>query len=155
MPHARISQAILLALNTAPAGAAYDAVYGGETLLNRALVAMSKSGIQVVTIICREGQREHLESIIHAVRKRLALEWKIVELKATEILSDKIAQAVEQWDDVLLVFEADKILHPTFFHQAVQFAATQKPLLFVYKNVWLREGTPFFGATFTQKFRVI
>ena len=122
-----ISQAVLLALNTEPAGAAYDSVYGGETLLNRALLALSKSGVRFVKIICREGQRRKIASMVNRVRKRISLEYEISELKSAEILSGKISRAVEKWQDSFLLFATDKIVHPTFFAQAVRFNSSQKP----------------------------
>ena len=76
-----VSKAVLLALHTAPADVAYDSVYGGETLVNRALIAMSKSGIRSVKIICRAGQREKVASLIKAVRKRISFECEILELQ--------------------------------------------------------------------------
>jgi hypothetical protein len=41
---AGITRAVLLAVNTVPTKATYDAVYGGEPLMTRALVALSKAG---------------------------------------------------------------------------------------------------------------
>ena len=76
-----IAKAVLIALNTEPVGAAYDSVYGGETLLNRALIAMSKAGIRLVKIICADGQRKKMELLIHSVRKRIALEYEVSELR--------------------------------------------------------------------------
>ncbi len=64
-----IAKAVLIALNTEPADAAYDSVYGGETLLNRALIALSKSDIRVVKIICHDSQREKIALMIDSVPK--------------------------------------------------------------------------------------
>jgi hypothetical protein len=52
-----IAKAVLIAVNAEPAKAAYHSAYGGETLLNRALIALSKSGVRSGKIICRDGQR--------------------------------------------------------------------------------------------------
>lgn len=150
-----ITKAVLIALNTEPAGAAYDSIYGGETLLNRALIALSKSGIQVVKIICRDGQREKIAATIDAVRARISLDYEILELGSVEILSQKIAHAVEKWGDAFLLFETDKIVHPTFFQQAGQLTSSQKPLLFAYKSVWLHDGQVVFAASLGEKFKVI
>lgn len=150
-----VSKAVLLALNTEAAGATYECVYGGETLLNRALIALSKSGIRSVKIICRSGQREKIELLINAIRDRISLEWEILELPSTELLSETIAHAVEKWEDLFFVFETDKIVHPTFFVQAVECQASQNPLLFAYKNVWLHDGQVVFASSFPEKFRVI
>ena len=74
---AGITRAVLLAVNTAPTKATYDAVYGGEPLLTRALVALSKAGIRSVRIICHEGDREKIAALIATARTRLALDHDI------------------------------------------------------------------------------
>lgn len=150
-----ITKAVLLALNTAPAGAAYDVIHGGETLLNRALIALSKAGVRCVKIICAEGQREKIELLLGVVRKRLVLEYEVLELPTTALLSDTIFQAVEKWDGRFLLFEADKIVHPTLFAQTVQCTASRKPLLFVYKDIWVQDGQAVFAPSFPVKFQVI
>ncbi len=150
-----IAKAVLIAVNTEPVKAAYHSAYGGETLLNRALIALSKSGVRSVKIICCDGQREKIASIIDSVRKRISLEYEILQLKPAEILSKTILHAVEKWEDPFLLFETDKVVHPTFFAQAVQFNLWQNPLLFAYKNVWLDNGQVAFDRAFTEKFKVI
>lgn len=149
------AKAVLIALNTEPVGATYDSVYGGETLLNRALIAMSKAGIRLVKIICTDGQREKIELMINSVRKRITLKYEVSELRSDEILSNKISCVVGKWDGSFLIFETDKIVHPTFFDQAAEFHSQQKPLLFAYKNVWLENGQVAFAGSFTEKFKVI
>src|SRR5262245_60660003 len=72
-----ITRAVLLAVNTAPTNATYDAVYGGEPLLTRALVALSKTGIRSVWIICHEGHREKIAALIRTARARVALDYDI------------------------------------------------------------------------------
>src|SRR5215510_4433239 len=155
MSHELVGKAVLLAFNTEAAGATYDCVYGGETLLNKALIALSKSGVQAVKIICRGSQREKLALMIEAIRHRIACDYEFVELPSTALLSETIARAVEKWEDVFFVFAIDKIVHPTFFAQAGELAALQKPLLFAYKNVWLHDGRVVFANSFPEKFRVI
>src|SRR5882724_443741 len=93
-----IAKAVLIAVNVEPVKAAYHSTYGGETLLNRALIALSKAGVQSVKIICRDGQREKIASMIDSVRKRLSLEYEILPLPSAEILSEIILQAVKKWD---------------------------------------------------------
>jgi phosphatidylglycerophosphate synthase len=150
-----IAKAVVIAVNAELAGATYHSVYGGETLLNRALIALSKAGVQSVKIICRDDQREKIASMIDSVRKRLSLEYEILPLTSAEILSETILLAVEKWDGTFLLFETDKIVHPTFFAQAVQFNLWQNPLLFAYKNAWLDNGQVAFDRAFTEKFKVI
>ena len=77
---AGITRAVLLAVNTAPTRATYDAVYGGEPLLNRALVALSKTGIRSVWIICHEGHREKIAALIGTARTRVR--WIMIFLRS-------------------------------------------------------------------------
>src|SRR5215475_3391657 len=117
MMNNRITKSILFALNSDHTSVAYSAMYGGETLLNRALIALSKAGVQWVNIICPEGCGQRLEEMISIVRPRLALDYAIMELRAGEALSEKIARLTESWDEPFFLFAADKIVHPTFFMQ--------------------------------------
>jgi phosphatidylglycerophosphate synthase len=54
-----------------------------------------------------------------------------------------------------LLFETNQLVHPTFFAQLAQFAASTKPVLVVYKHVWLNEGKVAFENAFVDKFKVI
>jgi phosphatidylglycerophosphate synthase len=152
---AGITKAVLLALDTAPTEARYDAVYGGEPLLTRALVALSKAGIRSVWIICHERQRENIAALIKRARTRLAVDYDISPIRPGEMLSETVSRLVEQWDTAFLLFETNKVVHPTFFAQLAQFAASPKPLLVVYKHVWLTEGKIAFASAFPDKFKVI
>jgi phosphatidylglycerophosphate synthase len=151
-----IVKAVLIALNTDLQKVSYDSVYGGETLLNRALIAMSKSGIRFVVIICREGYRGKIQNLTQSIyEKRLALDYEIQELNADEKLSDKLCHVTESWDDAFLIFETDKIMHPSFLNQAVTFSSSQTPLLFCYKNVWQEDGHACFDPSVADKFKTI
>jgi phosphatidylglycerophosphate synthase len=152
---AGITRAVLLALHTAPTEATYDAVYGGEPLLTRALVALSKAGIRSVWIICHEGDREKIAALIRTARTRLALDYDISPIRAGETVSEVVSRLVEQWDTSFLFFETNRVVHPTFFAQVAQFAASPKPVLVVYKHVWLNEGKVVFESAFPDKFKVI
>src|SRR3954453_24083586 len=152
---AGITSAVLLALNTAPGEATYDAVYGGEALLNRALVALSKAGIQSASIICHEAHREKIAALIQTARTRIALDYKIYQIRTGETLSEVVCRVVEQWDTSFLLFETNRVVHPTLFAQLAQFAASPKPVLGVYKHVWLNEGKVAFESAFPDKFKVI
>jgi phosphatidylglycerophosphate synthase len=152
---ADITRAVLLAVNTAPAEATYDAVYGGETLLIRALVALSKAGIRSVKIICHEGHREKVAALIVTARTRFALDYEISSIRTGETLSEVVSRLVEQWNTPFLLFETNRIVHPTFFAQVARFAVSTKPVLVVYKHVWLKEGKVAFESKFPEKFKVI
>src|SRR4029453_13665783 len=142
---ADITRAVLLAVNTAPTKATYDAVYGGEPLLTRALVALSKAGIRSVWIICHEGDREKIAALIGKARTRLALDHDICPILTGEPLFGGGA----------VLFETNKFVHPTFFAQVAQFAASPKPVLIAYKHVWLNGGKVAFESAFPDKFKVI
>jgi len=152
---AGITKAVLLAVNTAPTEATYDAVYGGEPLLTRALVALSKAGIRSVWIICHEGHREKIATLIGKARTRVALDYDIFPIRTGETLSEVVSGLVEQWDTSFLLFETNKVVHPTFFAQVAQYAASTKPVIVVYKHVWLNEGKVAFENAFPDKFKVI
>ncbi len=152
---AGITRAVLLAVNTAPTRATYDAVYGGEPLLTRALVALSKTGIRSVWIICHEGHHEKIAALIGTARTRVALDYDISPIRADETVSEVVSRLVEQWDTSFLLFETNKVVHPTFFAQVAQFAASTNPVLVVYKHVWLNEGKVTFESAFPDKFKVI
>jgi len=152
---AGITKAVLLALDTAPTEARYDAVYGGEPLLTRALVALSRAGVRSVWIICHERQRENIAALIKRARTRLALDYDISAIRTGETLSEAVSRLVERWDTSFLLFETNKVVHPTFFAQLAQFAASPKPLLVAYKHVWLNEGKVIFESGFPDKFKVI
>jgi len=152
---AGITRAVILAANTAPTKATYDAVYGGEPLLTRALVSLSKAGIRSVWIICHEEDREKIATLIGKARTRLALDSDICPIRTGETLSEVVSRIVEQWDASFLLFETDKVVHPTFFAQVAQFAASPKPVLVVYKHVWLNRGIVAFESAFPDKFKVI
>jgi phosphatidylglycerophosphate synthase len=152
---AGVTRAVLLAVNTAPTRATYDAVYGGESLLTRALVALSKAGIRSVWIICHEEQREKIAALIGTARTRVALDYDISPIRTGETVSEVVSRVVEQWDASFLLFETNQVVHPTFFAQVAQFAASTKPMLVVYKHVWLNEGKVAFESAFPDKFKVI
>ncbi|MGN6734885.1 MAG: hypothetical protein ACTHMB_23390, partial [Candidatus Binatia bacterium] len=96
MAAAGIPKAVLLALNTEPSGAQYDAVYGGEPLLIRALVALSKAGIRSARIICHEGHREKIAALIGRARTRIALDYDISPMHTGETLSEAVSRIVEE-----------------------------------------------------------
>jgi phosphatidylglycerophosphate synthase len=155
MTVAGITRAVLLAVNAAPDKATYEAVYGGEPLLTRALVALSKAGIRSVGIICHEGDREKIAGQIGKARTRFALGYEICPIRAGETLSEAVSRLVEPWDTSFLLFETNKVVHPTFFAQLAQFAASPKPVLAVYKHAWSKEGKAAFESAFPDKFKVI
>jgi len=76
-------------------------------------------------------------------------------IRTGEMLSEVVSRLVKQWDASFLLFETNKIVHPTFFAQLGQFTASAKPVLGVYKHVWLTDGKVAFASAFPDKFKVI
>ena len=132
-----------------------ETVYGGEILLNRALIALSKSGIRSATIVCRAGQREQIISLIRPVTHRLQLHFDIVEKRTDESLAAALTRASEQWHEAFFLFPADTLVHPTFLTQARQYHSSPKPLLFAYKGVRIQNGQVVYEPGFADRFRVI
>ena len=155
MAVAGITKAVVLALNSGPSGAKYDAVYGGEPLLIRALVALSKAGIRSTRIICHEEHDKKIAALIGTARTRIALDYDISPVRTGEMLSGAVSRLVAEWDTSFLLFEANQVVHPTFFAQFAQFVGSRKPVLVVYKHVWLTEGKVAFASAFPDKFKVI
>ena len=105
---AGITRAVLLAVILDPGKATYDAVYGAGTPLPRALVALSKAGVRSVKIICHEGHREKIATLIGKARARIALDYDISPIRTGETLSEVVSRLVEQWDTSFLLFETNK-----------------------------------------------
>lgn len=150
-----IQNAILIATKPHTTQPLYEILYGGETLLNRSLIAMSKSGILNVTIIAPPGFKDKFEKMIQKVKHRLVLEYSITELEHDQILSNKVKEAVSSWKNHFLFYEIDKIMHPTFLKQAVEAADSGKAVIFSYKDVFIKEGYLHFEPSFKQKFKII
>src|SRR5689334_24057429 len=104
---ATITKAVLLALNSYSTKATYDAVYGGEPLLTRALVALSKAGIRSVKIICHEGHREKIAGLIGKAGTRITLDYDISPIRTGETLSGIVSRLVADWDTSFLLFETN------------------------------------------------
>src|SRR5262245_64342759 len=111
----RVTQALLITVNVA-----YDAIYGGETLLNRALIALSKSGLHSASIVCTADQREKITAQLRLVAHRLLLRCDVVEKRTEESLAHVIIRATQRWQDTFCLFTVDAIVHPTLFSQARQ-----------------------------------
>ncbi len=153
MSDRKITSAVIVTLN-AEGDSRLDAVYGGETLLNRALVALSKSGMENVSIICHEGRSASVEKEIRKVSHRITLKWKLAEKAANESLSEKIRAICDGWSAPFILLESDCVWHPTALKQAVS-AECRQPLLFCHKNVSLENGRIRYFGDFKDKYKVI
>ncbi|MBX7150841.1 CDP-alcohol phosphatidyltransferase family protein [bacterium] len=146
-----ITHAIILAYNATSDGTQFDARYGGETILNRALVAMSKSGIKSVSILCNSSDKNRIEKQIGSVRHRLTLDYSIFE--SNNGLSHIIADIAGKWNQRFLLFNADILVHPTFLNQTVHMQSDCG--LVCYKDVRINNHKIHFTETFTEKFKVV
>ena len=81
-----------------------------------------------------EEYREKIVALIGTARTRLALDYDICPIRTGETLSEVVSRIVEQWNTSFLLFETNKVVHPTFLAQVAQFAASPKPVLVVYKH---------------------
>ncbi len=151
----KITKAVILALTSQHRNSSFDLLYGGETILNRALVAMSKSGIREVVIISTAGNVEKFRQMIGKVKHRLALHYEISELTSDQMLSDKVKEVSATWSDGFLFYETDKIIHPTFLNQVVTADASGKAVIFGYRDVIIKADQLHFDPKFKEKFKII
>ena len=151
----QIRNAVLLVLNTHDGNSGYETLYGGETLLNRSLVAMSKSGLQKIMIITNKGYKDKLDTMIRQVKHRLTLDYEVMELNQGQFISEKISEVISPWIEPFLMYEADKFIHPTFLDQAVSVNVAENVGLFVYKDVLIKDKQLQYDVSFTEKFKII
>ncbi len=154
-PSPAIRNAILITVNSQHQSIVTDVLYGGETLLNRSLVAMSKSGITKATIVSAPGSSQKIMEMISKVDHRLSLKYDITELSQNEILSVKIKSITAGNKESFLIFEADKFMHPTFLQQVVASELPDKAVLPAYKDVLTKDGQVVFAPSFKEKFKII
>lgn len=145
-----ITQAVLITVNTN-----YDGVYGGEMLLNRALVASSKAGIRTATIVCQPHQREKIAALIDRVDHRLALHYDIIVLQPQETLGEAVVRVTAQWHGSFLLFATDLIVHPSFLTQARRYRSLDKPLVLAYQHVRVDNDQVTYDGALAEKFRAI
>ncbi len=145
------TRAILLAFNANNGKASYHAYHGGESVLGRALVALSKSGFRAAIVATGVGRKEHVERLIGEVRHRLSLTAEVHEM--TDAAS--IGSLLENTDEPFLLLETDKILHPTLLKQAAALDPSRGPVLVCYRHVDLQNGTARFDPALPEKYRVM
>jgi phosphatidylglycerophosphate synthase len=150
-----LHNALLIAINPQYRSIVTDVLYGGETLLNRCMIAMSKSGIQSVVIVAAPGTTDKIKEMIRTVDHRLNLKYEVTELQQGQILSDKIRSVASGWNKGFLMYEADKFMHPTFLQQVVKFGTEGKAVLAAHKDVMIKEGQLIFDPAFKEKFKII
>lgn len=153
----KITKAVLSAFDIENKSTRYDSVYGGETLLNRALIALSKSGISEVIIMTRFGHRTHIESSIQNIRKRLNLNYTFLEFTKSDGFLLRLKQAVALWNEPFLMFELNCLYHASLF-ESIQNSNEQdsrSPALFCHKGVSTDQNGISYDAAFMDKYKVI
>jgi phosphatidylglycerophosphate synthase len=145
------TRAILLAFNANNGKASYHAYHGGESVLGRSLVALSKSGFRSAVVATGVGRKEEVERLIGEVRHRLSLTVEVHEMEDAA----GIATLLESTDEPFLLLETDKILHPTLLKQAAAFDPNGGPVLVCYRHVDLQNGAAQFDPALSEKYRVM
>lgn len=151
------TQSVTKAVIVVPAGASPDNLrkrYGGETLLGRSLVVLSKSGFRHVVIIGEERQKIIIEKIVRSVSHRLKFNHTFAERISGAPLNETILKSAEQWNESFILFECGKIIHPTLISQMTGAEAAD-PVLFTFKEVWADNGRAVFSDKIKSKFKII
>ena len=151
----QITHALLLVKNTSKSNSSYDAIYGGETLLNRSLIALSMSGIRKAVIVTSSGNKERIEEMIRMVKHRLVLDYAVAAHDQGQVISEKIREVIAQWDDPFLMFETDKFIHPTFIKQTITANPSSRAVAFAYKYILIKENALYYDASFKERFKII
>ncbi|MBL7994807.1 CDP-alcohol phosphatidyltransferase family protein [bacterium] len=155
--HNKIKRAVLSAFDIEDKSTRYDSVYGGETLLNRALIALSKSGISEVILAAHFGHGKRIEAGIENIRKRINLNYTILEFTKSDGFLQRLKQAVALWDEPFLMFELHSLYHASLF-ECIHNSNVQdspSPVLFCHKNVSANQNGVSYEASFMEKYKVI
>ncbi len=149
----KINNAVIIVLNTENYKR-FDMIYGGESLLNRTLIALSKSGIENAKIICNPGKAGLIVKQIAKIRHRIKISWEISEKQPGEYLSDQIKRVTSAWKDAFLLLESDTIWHPTAIKQVVPDSEDRSPIIYAHKNVYYKDGKTGFSRDFKEKYKI-
>lgn len=149
-----VKDLILITTNSGHGSASFHAVHGGETLLGRALVAASKSGMETAYIVGLRSDASLLNRLIDEVRHRLTLRMEFCLIDAATNISATLEGLAHRLSGTVMMVDADKILHPSFLGQAVQLQ-TDKPTAIAYDHVTLVDGAVQFSTEIRPKFQVI
>ncbi len=133
---------------------ATSARYGGETLLGRSLVALSKSEICDVIVVDPGNQKNSIEKIIRQVRHRLIYECRIINIKSGDSLTETIREATASWTDPFILFDCGMIIHPTLISQ-MKMAHPARPVLFAFREVWTDKGQVRYSSGVKNKHKVM
>lgn len=152
-PHANI---ILIATNSNSGHASFDAVHGGESLLGRALVASSKSGMECVYILAMPKDRPKIDRLIDEVRARVLSKITVFEAQPDSDISGSLSTISVSPGAHFLVADVNAILHPSFLKPAIEVAVhSEKATLIAYDHVTIADDVVTFSEELQVKYRVI
>jgi phosphatidylglycerophosphate synthase len=149
-----MTSAIILAFNVNSRQSNYYSYHGGETLLNRQLVALSKSGFQKVWILTCPGESERMTGLIQEVSKRVRLAYTIIETPGDN-LGEIFSSVTKTVDGDILLFRSDLMIHPTLLNPIVMTPSSSTPVFFVYGDVHKENGRITFKPALPQKYHAI
>ena len=151
----KIKQAVVLAFDTGNKSVRYDSIYGGETLLNRSLVALTKSGLSDVHLMIQPGDRKRVELIIQKIRKRISLSITLHEISRSEKCPAELGRIGGEPDEPILVFDLSSLYHFSLFDSILNLNNLDSPVLVCFKNVtWDATGIHF-KEDVKEKFKAV
>ncbi len=148
-----ISKAVVV-ISSEPGFDVFKTRYGGETLLGRSLIVLSKSDIRDVLIIGPAIHRKSIDKATQSVRQRLKFEFHVVETNTGESLTDALLRATGQWNENFILLDCGKIIHPTLISQ-MTVTNTANPVLFAFKDAWTDKGQVRYSSKIKNKFKVM
>lgn len=151
----KITRAMILAFDTESKIVRYDSEYGGETLLNRSLVALSKSGLSDVHLMIQPGDRKRVESIIKKIRKRINLAITFHEISQSEMCPAELGRIGGEPHEPLLVFDLSSLYHFSLFDSILNLNIPDSPVLVCFKNVTWDETGIHFKESVKEKFKAV
>ncbi len=124
--------------------------YGGENLIARSLIALSRSGFVDCPVICAPAQVKTVRKIIKKVRKRVSCDCPIIE--KTGSLTEAFRLAVSAYAHYVL-FVADKIMHPSLLEQIRNIQGEDRPCFPVFSRVFFQNGALRLLPSVKEKYR--
>lgn len=151
----KITRAVILAFDMKSKTVRYDSEYGGETLLNRSLVALSKSGISKVSLMIQEGQTENVEKNIQKINKRINLTITIHEITRSETCRAELNRIITDPEESFLMFDLTSIYHFSLFDLILKSNEQESPVLVCCKNVTWDNNGLHFEKSVKEKFKAV
>ena len=103
------------------------------------------------------GHGKRMESAIENIRKRINLNYTILELTKSDGFLQRLKQVVALWDEPFLMFELNCLYHASLF-ESIQSSNAQdalSPVLFCHKNVSVSQSGVSYDAAFIEKYKAV